>query len=77
MWKKEQIEKNLFHGEWVKAVRKTKSRIVVEISIRKRISTESGDMILDLYQDRKYVKPENLYPEHTINWLKFDRSQQN
>ena len=46
VWKLEKLEDNLFYGVWVKVVRRTKNRVIIEVSIEKRISSATSGGLL-------------------------------
>lgn len=75
VWRQEKLKANLFRGVWVRVIRRTKNRVVIEIINTKHISTVNGDFKVNLRQDRKYVKLEDLYPGYAIDWIEFDNQQ--
>ena len=72
VWKQEKLDENLFRGAWVKIIRKTKNRVIVEITSKKVITTVHGTQKVVSSPEKKYVNPEELYRWDAIDWFEFD-----
>ena len=57
VWKQEKLDENLFRGAWVKIIRKTKNRVIVEITSKKVITTVHGTQKVVSSPEKKVCKP--------------------